>query len=56
MRSQDQIAKEIASRQTHCYTCGKKLTGYGAYECHVCHEWQCSKECLEKHTRDMKNI
>jgi hypothetical protein len=46
----DQLNREMAAKQTHCYTCGRRLLGQG-YECHVCHEWQCSKECWEKHSK-----
>ena len=55
MPSRDEIDRAIAARQTHCYTCGNKLTGE-AFECYVCHEWQCSKECLEKHSKTMNEM
>lgn len=47
--------REIASKQTHCYTCGKKFDRV-KYEYPVCGEWQCSEECREKHKTTMDNV
>jgi hypothetical protein len=53
--SRDEVDRARAALQTHCYTCGGTLSGWG-FECHKCHERQCSKACLEKHQRDMDRL
>ena len=47
----DKFLKEFVIKQTYCYTCGKRPCN-PRYECPICHEWQCSKECLMKHVSD----
>ena len=55
MKTMDEIDREIAAAQTHCYTCGKKFEDV-KYECPTCHEWQCSEECRTKHINTFDNI
>ena len=55
MQTLDEIDREIASTQTHCYTCGKPFSGV-KYECPTCHEWQCSEECRKRHIETMDRI
>jgi hypothetical protein len=52
---QSQGIYQPIAKQTHCYTCGKKL-GRVKYECPICREWQCSEECRTKHIATMDNI
>lgn len=55
MQTIDEIDREIAAKQTHCYTCGGAF-GAVKYECPTCREWQCSEECLREHIEWMDNI
>jgi hypothetical protein len=50
----NEIDREMAAEQTHCYTCGNKLEV--KYECPICGEWQCSPECLERHIKTMDDV
>lgn len=51
----DREIREIAEKQTHCYTCGKPL-GEAVFVCPICRELQCSEECRTKHIETMDNI
>lgn len=51
----NEMDREIAAKQTHCYTCGKKFDRE-KWECSVCGEWQCSEECLKKHSETLDAI
>jgi predicted RNA-binding Zn-ribbon protein involved in translation (DUF1610 family) len=46
------LDREAASKQTNCYTCGKKFDRV-TYECPICGERQCSDECRAKHVKAM---
>jgi predicted RNA-binding Zn-ribbon protein involved in translation (DUF1610 family) len=48
----NELVWEAARRQTHCYTCGRRL-GPARYECPTCGEISCSEECREKHIKTM---
>lgn len=51
----NELDREAARSQTHCYTCGREL-GQVRYECPICGEWQCSDECRQKHIDEMNKI
>jgi hypothetical protein len=51
----NELDREIAAKQTHCYTCGKPF-GNVKYECPICAEWQCSEACRKEHIKTMDAI
>lgn len=51
----NEIDREIAAEQTHCYTCGKQFDRV-KYECPICGEWQCSEECRKLHREVLDSI
>lgn len=55
METITEMNRQIAAKQTHCYTCGKGLKRV-KYECPVCQEWSCSEECRAKHIKTMDAI